>query len=394
MIRSQHLWSGLLVVGLVAGCITVPADQMPTKSPAGPPFSGQTLTILDHGAFAAFDALKPLFEAQTGSTLRHIEAKDAGDAFRQALLGAGNPVADVIYGVDNALFFSNETMDRQVFEPYESPNLVRINATIDVNQFRHPATRALLATPVDHGYVSVNYDVRLAQSTPVEQLPHTLRDLATAEWAPKFVTENPFTSSPGLGFLIATVYSFPEPGNYTWKDYWRDLFRNGTNPVVVEDWTTAYVYHYSGGYGQGSEGFKGDKEIVTSYTTSPAVEVLFGKDYGTTSPPGVSLEPPKGVFHQVETMAILRGTTHSALSRAFLDFCLTESFQNLTAPTMAVYPVIDGIDLPEEFDLYATSPEVLKILVARPTAIEIGLSLEYWLDEWRAIHQAHLASQD
>lgn len=345
----------------------------------------ETLTILDHGAFGAFDQAKSLFENRTGARVVHIAANDAGDALRQALLSAGNPVADVLYGVDNALVFSPGVREKRVFTPYESPELSRLNRSIvDLDQFRDFETQDLLLTPVDHGYVSVNYDLRLKNETPPEQLPRTLRDLATARWAPQFVTEAPDKSSPGLGFLIASIATFGQTGDYTWQDYWRDLLRNGTK--VVDDWTTAYVYHFTAGYGQGGTGFVGDRTIVTSYTTSPAAEVYFG----APTAPSVSLEPRHGVFHQVETMGILRGTEHLDLAREWIDFTLSPEFQNLTMPTMAVYPVIDGVSVPDAYAQHATSPSVLedRLIPARFTATEIGFSLATWLDEWRQVHRS------
>lgn len=367
MIRSL-IAASLAVVAASAGCL------------GSGSYKGQTLTILDQGAFPAFEALKPVFENLTGARVVQIDGGDAGNALRQALLSAGNPPADVLYGVDNALFFTRDVVQKELFLPYESPNLFRINQTlIDVDQFR--VEGAMWATPVDHGYVSINYDIRLADPANGSVPPQTLRELASTRWAPQFVTEDPRFSSPGLGFLIATIDTFGEDGSYTWKDYWRELLANGA--LVARDWTEAYEYHYTGGYGQyNASTFVGGRSIVTSYTTSPAVEVLFG----TPAVPGKSLEPPHGVFHQIETMAILRGSDHVPLAQAWIDFCLTHEFQNRTAPELAVYPVVDGIRLPAEFLEHATPPE--RLVPARFTAEQIGQNLDRWLDEWIKVYRA------
>jgi thiamine transport system substrate-binding protein len=352
----------LLLLLLVSGCTQARA----------------TLTVLDQGSFPAFAKLKPLFENQTGAHVVQIDGGDAGAALQQALLAAGNPPADVLYGVDNALFFSQEVIDKRLYEAYESPQLRRINRTlIDVDQFR--VHGALWTTPVDHGYISVNVDVRLKNASGGPAPPSTLRELATQRWAPHFVTEDPRASSPGLGFLLATIDTFGETGPYTWKDYWRDLLRNGT--LVAHDWSAAYVLHYSGGYGASDKSNRADRSIVVSYTTSPAVEVLFG----APSPPGMSVEPPRGVFHQIETMGILRGSKHVDLARSWIDFCLTNAFQDLAAPELAVYPVVDGVRLPAEFHAYATDPSKFDPVHLR--ADQIGPHLGGWLDEWQRLYQ-------
>jgi thiamine transport system substrate-binding protein len=382
---KKTLVSLVLIVIATSGCLQFGpahpgADCPPAPEPSvarGARFDGQQLRILDQGAFPAAAKLKPLFENLTGATIVTIGGGDAGSALQQALLGAGNPPADVLYGVDNALFFTEEVRASCLFVPYESPNLANIDeATVGVDQFRVDGD--LWATPVDHGYINVNYNVALRNQSRTP--PQDLRDLASSQWASSFVTEDPRESSPGLGFLLATIDTFGESGGYTWKDYWTELLKNGG--LVVKDWSTAYVYHYSGGYGTYDPANKGDRSIVTSYTTSPAVEVYFG----ASSPPGVSLEPPYGSFHQLETMAILRGTDKVDLARAWIDFCLTHAFQDMTAPELAVYPVITGVTLPDAFTQYATDPHDLK--PARMDAQKIGSNLDRWLEEWEDLYQA------
>lgn len=344
--------------------------------------SGPTLRILDQGAFGQFDSIKGPFENQTGVKLVRLEGGDAGTALKTALLGAGNPPADILFGVDNVLFSTPEIREKSLFVPYESPNLYRIDEDlISVDIFR--VNGELWATPVEHGYISVNYDIRLRNSTPTQELPTTLRDLATARWAPRFVTEDPSKSSPGLGFFLATIATFPDGSAYDWKHYWRDLLQNGTK--VVHDWTTAYVYHYSGGYGSYDSNNAADRNITVSYTTSPAYEVIFG----TPSVPGVSFEPAKGVFHQVETMGILRGTKNLEHAKKFIDYMLTDDFQQYNAPSNAVYPVTRGTELPALLTELSTDPRDL-----RPAQISKGqldAKLETWINDWVALYQAETA---
>lgn len=362
-----------------AGCLGPQAecpDTTPTTAARPTRFPGETLTILDHGAFSFFSDLKPLFEAQTGATVKQISGGDAGKALQQALLGAGNPPADVLYGVDNALFFSPRVLETCLYVPYEPAGLAAVDPTVvNVDQFR--VEGALWATPVDHGYVGVNYDLRLAEGSPPP--PTSLRDLASSTWAPKFVTEDPRESSPGLGFLLATIDTFGEKGPYTWRDWWREFFDHGG--LVVPDWTTAYVFHFSGGYGAGDAANRGDRSLVTSYTTSPAYEASF-----SGSPPSVSLEPPYGVFHQVETMGILRGSSHVGLAQAWIDFCLTSSFQDRASEMLAMYPVVRNATVIDAFRTHATPPE--RLVPARLTAAQIGEGLDGWLEEWTALYRA------
>lgn len=370
-----------------AGCLNFTnavdcSEPDPVDRPAR--FDGQRLTILDQGAFDYMhEAIAPAFEDLTGATLHVIDGGDAGTALRTAILSAGNPPADLLFGTDNVLFFTDEIEEKCVFLPYESPNLDAINTTVvNVDQFRIDGK--LWATPVDQGYVSVNYDIRLDNETSGVRGPQSLRELAQPKWASTFAIPDPRFSSPGLLFLLATIDTFGETGDYTWKTYWAELMDRGA--LITKDWTTAYVYHFTAGYGQYNDTtFVGGRQIVVSYTTSPAVEVYFG----TPDVPSVSLEPEQGVMQQLETLAILRGSKNVALAQAFIDFALTPDFQNNNAPAMAVYPATNDIDIPDEFTELATDPSELKLADVTPT--EIDANLDRWLDEWVDLYQQHNA---
>lgn len=374
--KATLLCPALVATALVlAGC-TAPGVKG-CVSTGDPDFAGKTLTVLSHGAFGSFRTIKPLFEELTGATLVELQGPDAGGALRDAVTSKGAPLADVLYGVDNLLFHT--ALEEEIFEAYNSPNLAFLNANVTLSDFQ--LNGVTHATPVDHAYVSVNYDVGLLDALLGAALPATLKDLAGPSWASKLVVENPNLSSPGLAFLVTTVKAFGETGNYTYLDYWRDLLENGA--LVTDGWTEAYVYHYTGGFGKSLvDTFVGGRSLVVSYTTSPAVEVLFG----AAAPPGVSFEPPLGVFHQVETMGILKCTRNLELAQTFIDFALSPDFQNTVAPEMAVYPAIKAVELPAEFHQHATDPAHLPVVPF--DAIADGPTIPTWLQAWTNVYHA------
>lgn len=370
----------------LAGCMDAfqEFDRCPEAREPGTgdqPFAGWELKVLTHGAWSwTYDAVRPAFENDTGAKLTQIEAEDAGSALQQAVLNKGNPVADVVWGVDNALFWTAK--EEGIYHPYTSPNADRIHDYVNVDQFKDE-NGDFLATPADQGYINVNYDQRLHDEYDESELFDDLRDLAKPEWASEFVTMDPRTSSPGLGFLIVTVATFGETGEYTYKDYWQDLFDNGV--LITTGWTEAYGYRYSANQ-FGYEGAQLDKEIVTSYTTSPAAEAYYG---GFEPPAAVSFEPADGVFHQIETAGILKCTQNVELAKVFIDYVLTPEFQQTIPDTQAIYPIIEGVDMPAEYNEYATPPEDLD--TADFTAQDLGENLERWVQEWETLFEAHYA---
>lgn len=335
-----------------------------------PDLTGQTVTILDHGAFGyIFGPAEKLFENLTHANLEHIAAADTGDALNRAIREKKAPSFDVVYGLDNAYLAT--AVEARALRPYTPVLAHRVNP----DYLFFDATQEWPATPADHGYIAVNVDPRanLTVATLDDVLDH----------AADFATQDPRTSSPGLGFLIATVATYPEGMAYDWRDYWTDLFDGGV--TVTSDWTTAYTQHFTGGYGQYEAGFAGTKPIVTSYSTSPAYELY----YGATEKNGLVLAP-QATFHQIETVALAAKPRNLAAAQAFIEFVLTDGFQDLHAEYNAMYPVVGGIDVAK---VYASAdPAPGSFVPAGLDDASIGRNVERWVREWTDLYEAHQAT--
>ncbi len=61
------------------------------------------VVLVTHDSFAMSSGVKQAFEDESGLTLRILKAGDAGEIVTRALLTAGNPEGDVLFGVDNNL---------------------------------------------------------------------------------------------------------------------------------------------------------------------------------------------------------------------------------------------------------------------------------------------------
>ena len=281
------------------------------------------------------------FTADTGIGVNLVVAGDAGTMVTKAVLTAGNPEGDVMWGVDNTLL--SAATDGRVFEG--DP------------------------TPVDDGDVCVNYDIAWFTDHGINP-PLTLADLIDPAYKDLLVVENPATSSPGLAFLLATVAAQGEGG---WQDYWRALRANG---VAVEDsWTTAYYERFSGA-GGGSSG--GDRPLVVSYASSPPAEVVYADPPRDDAPTGVSLGT---CFHQTEYAGVLRGTDHPAEAAQLVAFLTGVAFQQELPLTLFVNPVNPDVTLPDVYRQWAAVP-------ADPYTVdpaEITAKREQWQDEWTTI---------
>ncbi|HEV8361514.1 MAG TPA: thiamine ABC transporter substrate-binding protein [Candidatus Thermoplasmatota archaeon] len=318
----------LLVALALAGCTSTEPVALPGRpsyqamgfdGTTWPDLHGAEVRVLAYPFSAAFDEARQAFANLTNGTAVLLTEDDTGRVLERALREQGQPSYDVIYGVDNVLM--GRALRGRVYEPYQPLLSARVPAALAF-------VPGWAATPVNHGYIAVNVDPRSNVS---------IRDLDELKaHAAQFVTEDPRTSTPGLGFLVATVATYGEDDDYDYLDYWRDLLAGGA--TVTADWTQAYVDRFSGGYGQFEEGHRSDKPVVTSYTTSPAYEVYYG--YDTLN---ANVLAPRATFHQIQTMGIARGTPRLAAAQAWVEFTLTDAFQELAAKGEAIYPIVPSV---------------------------------------------------
>jgi thiamine transport system substrate-binding protein len=314
-----------------------------------------TVRLLTHESFLVSEDVLADFTRETGLTIEVFRGGDAGQVVNQAILTAGNPVADVIFGVDTT--FLSRILAEDVLLPYRSERLD------DVDDRLHADSRV---TPIDFGDVCLNYD----KAAFVDLEPPTgLRRLADPAYRGMLVVEHPATSSPGLAFLLATIAEFGEGGDYPWQAYWADLRANDVQ--VTSGWEEAY-------YGAFSAGGGGDRPIVVSYASSPPAEVVFAETPLDEAPTAVIAD---GCFRQVEYAGILRGTDREQAARRLIDFMLSERFQEDIPLTMFVFPAVSGTDLPLEFTEHTVIPENPKAIP--PDVIEANR--DRWIDEWAAI---------
>jgi thiamine transport system substrate-binding protein len=315
------------------------------------------VVLVTHDSFAMSDDVKRAFEDESGLTLRVLKAGDAGEIVTRALLTAGNPEGDVLFGVDNNLLA--RALAGDVFEPYESPALADVDPALDLD----PEHRA---TPIDRGDVCLNYDKAWFADHGLEP-PQNLVQLTLPRYRGLLVVENPATSTPGLAFMLATIARFGD----RWQGYWRKLRANGV--LVVDGWEEAYTVRFSG-----AAGSRGKRPIVVSYASSPPAEVIFRDPQPTEAPTGVVED---SCFRQIELAGVLRGADNEDGARELVDFMLSKRFQEDIPLQMFVFPARRDATLPPEFEQFAVVPE--QPLELTPEAIEE--SRERWVDEWTDI---------
>jgi thiamine transport system substrate-binding protein len=316
------------------------------------------VVLVTHDSFVVSKGVKRAFEQETGFKLKILQSGDAGEMLTKALLTAGNPQGDVLFGVDNTLL--SRALDGDVFEPYRPPALDTVDPQLDVDAQHR-------VTPIDHGEVCLNVDKAWFADRGLAA-PRSIDDLTDQRYKGLLVVENPATSSPGLAFLLATIARYGDDG---WQDYWRRLRAN--NVLVVDGWEEAYTARFSG-----AAGSKGNRPIVVSYASSPPAEVIYRTPRPSTAPTGVIED---SCFRQIEFAGVLRGAHNKEGARKLVDFMLSKRFQEDIPLSMFVFPVHPNAKLPRAFEKFAVVPE--HPLDLPPSQIEANR--DDWIKEWTDI---------
>jgi thiamine transport system substrate-binding protein len=286
----------------------------------------------------------PKFEEQHGVKVQLISVGDAGQVLNRAILEKNRPKADIIVGVDNNLLA--KALNAGILVPYKPKNLSIIPEDLVFDSSHY-------IIPFDHGYFAIVFD-----SKKIQDPPKSLEDLTHQRFRKKLILEDPRTSSPGLGFLLWTIAVYGE--RYT--NYWKRLQPNIL--TITEGWDSAYGLFTSG-----------EAPMVLSYTTSPAYHVEYEN---TTRYRAAIFE--EGNYLQIEGMGIVKGAPNPALAKKFIDFIITEDFQEEIPLTNWMYPVNPNVQTPDSFR-YAPKPK--KSLSIDP--FDIQKNQDRWIREWLEI---------
>lgn len=338
----------LLVAIVLGGCTAPAASAVPQEVPV--------LRVMTHDSFSVSEPIVTAFEQENNVKLEFIKSGDGGEMLNRAVLTKSAPQADVLYGVDNT--FLSRALAEGIFDSYTSPGLADVPAEFQLD----PEHRA---TPVDYGDVCINYDKAWFSDHSLA-LPETLADLTRPEYRGLLVTENPATSSTGLGFLLATIVEYGADG---YLDYWQALKDNGL--VIVNDWEAAYYTNFSGSSGKGAQ------PMVVSYGTSPAAEVVYAETALKESPTA-SVVGKNMCFRQVELVGILHGGSNRALAEKFVDYMLSQKYQEDIPLQMFVFPVNTQAKIPAVFTQNVQIPAQPAVLSPQ----EIELHRDAWISAW------------
>jgi thiamine transport system substrate-binding protein len=342
MLMGKTSRSKIVLFVIVFLCLPLFAFSLGNRQAANSSSSSKELVIWTYDSFNSEWGPGPevarVFEEKTGIKITWVSPGDAGEIVSRLLLEGRGANADIILGVDQNL--APRVLGSGLLEAYRPVGAENISSELVLDTgFR--------LTPFDYSYFAIVYD-----SEKLPAPPRSLEELTAPQYRQSLILLDPRTSSPGLGFFgwVKEVYGS------SWQDYWRRL--RPSILTVAEGW--------SSGYGLFT---RGEAPMVLSYTTSPAYHL----EYEDTEQYKAAIFTD-GHALQIEAAGLLAAAKNKDNAKLFLDFMLSNDFQNIIPLTNWMYPVTD-IPLPSSFRI---NPKSDRPLMPGPVS-------EAELNEWAVL---------
>jgi thiamine transport system substrate-binding protein len=281
---------------------------------AAAPAVAQTpvLTVYASSSFASEwgpgPAIEEAFEQVCACDLQYR----TGDIIPTLMLEGKNTEADIAIGI--ATDETRRARETGLFGPHNAP----------LGDLTLPVTWTdETFLPFNYGDTAFIYD-----NTRLTNPPTSFEDLLTLPEDVKIVIQDPRSSGAGLALVLWVKAVYGDKA----ENYWRALAPHIL--TVTKGWSESYGLFTSG-----------EADMVMSYITSPAYHMIVEKDYTK-----VAAIFEEGHYFTAEVVGQIAGSKNPALAQSFMDFILSETFQEMIPRTNFGFPVkLDPAKLPPEF---------------------------------------------
>ena len=300
----------LLSVGLIACASMALADDKPVLTIYAPDYFTSE--------WGPGPKIEEAFEATCECDIKYLP----GDLLPRLLLEGERTKADIVIGLNTDV--TKKARESSLFLPHgqdTSDLTLPIEWTDDV------------FLPFNWGHTAFIYD-----NTKINDAPTSFEAFLNADDGRKVVIQDPRSSISGLALMlwIKAVYG----------DDSQDAF-NRLAPKVL-----TVTKGWSESYGMFTDG---EADMVLSYTTSPAYHIIAEED--ETKSAAIFDE---GHYFMTELVAKTKTSTQPELASAFMDFVLSETFQQMIPTANWSFPAkLDADKLPEGFAKLALPEKAL-----------------------------------
>ncbi len=289
----------------------------------------------------------PVFEEIFNCHIELKEFKNAQLMFQQIIAEKDSSEVDIILGLDNTL--SAEAISESLFIDYEPKNLKFVQKELIFDETNH-------LNPVYYCNLAFIFN-----SNSIEEPPETFGEMQDGKFKKMIVILDPETSSFGRAMLLWSVSAFGENGyGHFWKSVKENIF------IVAEDYDDAYNIFLAA-----------EAPLLLGSSTIPVYhsQINKTKKYRSTI-------PQEGGYNLIHGVGIMRSVKNQRLAEQFVEFLLSEDFQNLIPKETWMFPVNKKVDLPYEFKLL---PKPKKDLTGELSSRVVQRRLKSWIKRWKNI---------
>lgn len=314
------------------------------SAPASLSAQEKTLTVYTYDAFAADwgpgPGIEKAFEEVCDCDLNFVVADSSIGILRKIQFEGAETSADIALGLDTNL--------TEIAR--ESGLFMAHNANTDALRLPIEWSDEMFL-PFDYGYFGFVYNKETVKNPPT-----SFDALIAMDDDFKIVIQDPRSSTVGLGMLLWIKEQYGDEAASIWKKLAPKIL------TVTKGWSESYGLF-----------LKGEAEMVLSYTTSPAYHLIAEGDPRFASAPFED-----GHYMQVEVASIVKSTKQPELARQFMQFIMTDGFQDTIPTGNWMYPVAPTeAGLPEGFDTLHI-PETAMLM----TGEAVKANRKAWTDEW------------
>jgi len=301
--------------------------------------SAETLSVYAPDYFASEwgpgPAIKEAFQAECGCELEWV----TGDVLPRILLEGERTEADVAIGL------SQDEMVRAAESGLFAPH------GQDVSTLTMPVSwESDTFLPFDWSHLAFIYDER------TENPPESFDALQAMDDDTRIVIQDPRASAAGLALVMWVEAIYGEEAESAWERLAPKIL------TVTKGWSEAYGLFT-----------EGEADMVLSYTTSPAYHIMAEDD---ASKKAAIFE--EGNYLYVELAAKLAGTDQPELAQQFMDFILSDGFQQVIPEGNWSFPArLDEENWPQVFRDLPVPDEAIYVSAEEAEAMK-ARAIETW----------------
>ena len=289
----------------------------------------------------------PVFEEIFKCRIEYTSYADAADILKALTEKNDSLRVDVVLGVDNTYF--HMMMPDSIFLAYEPHNLRYADKNLIFDDSFH-------IVPVFYTQLAFIYN-----SYAIDKAPATFGEMQDGKFKNMIIMIHPESSSLGRGMLLWSVAAFGENG---YGHFWRSVKANICS--LAKNYDEAYNMFLAG-----------QAPLVAGYSTTPVYH--YRKDH---SEKYRSTIPMEGSFNLITGAGIVKNTEKPELAKRFIEFLLSDDFQNFIPDQIWMYPANSKTHKGKEYDFLPFSKKDYSTILTQKT---IGKRMDKWMESWKSI---------